>query len=72
MRPQFALSYNEELGGPNWVSWHLEQADLGRAERQDEFRPDPMLPEEWQIRPGDYQGSGYDRGHLCPAGDRTR
>jgi endonuclease G, mitochondrial len=70
-RPQFVLAYNQQNGGPNWVAWHLAASDLGSVEREDAFRPDPLLPEECQIRPGDYQGSGFDRGHQCPAGDRT-
>ena len=23
------------------------------------------------VRPNDYRGAGFDRGHLCPAGDRS-
>lgn len=70
-RPAFALSYNQANGGPNWVSWHLSQSDRGKTGRSENFRPDPLLPPESQIRPTDYRGSGYDRGHLCPSGDRT-
>ena len=69
-RAQFALSYNSAEGGPNWVSWHLQEDNLGDAQRG-KFRPDPMLPDDWQVRPNDYRGSGYDRGHVCPSGDRT-
>ena len=71
IRPQYAMSYNRDKGGPNWVSWHLAASDLGDTDRCDCFAPDALLPSTWQIRPNDYQGSGYDRGHLCPAGDRT-
>lgn len=28
-RDQDALSYHRDRGIPNWVSWHLEAADLG-------------------------------------------
>lgn len=69
--PEFALSYNQKNGGPNWVSWHLSQSDRGRSGRGNDFRPDPLLPEAAQIRPTDYRGSGYDRGHQCPSADRT-
>jgi endonuclease G len=69
--PAFALSYNEQNGGANWVSWHLAQSDRGKSGRNNDFRPDPLLPATSQIRPNDYRGSGYDRGHLCPSGDRT-
>lgn len=70
-KTEFALSYNRKNGGPNWVSWHLAQADRGRSGRADNFRPDETLPPEWAIRPTDYRASGYDRGHQCPSGDRT-
>jgi endonuclease G len=65
------MSYNRSNGGPNWVSWRLEKSDLGTVRRGD-FLPDPLLPPDMQIRPSDYRGSGYDRGHVCPSGDRTR
>ncbi len=71
-KPQFALSYNRTRGIPNWVSWQLDQGWLGEVERQNDFRPDPSLPEKWEpITPRDYRRSGYDRGHLAPSGDRT-
>jgi endonuclease G len=70
-RSQFVLSYNRAKGDPNWVSWHVQRSDLGTVERTNNFRPDLLLPEPWRIRPSDYAGSIYDRGHLCPSGDRT-
>ncbi len=69
-RPQYALSYNRRNGGPNWVAWHTDASNLGDTDRG-KFRPDPALPREWQITPTDYKGSGFDRGHVCPSGDRT-
>jgi endonuclease G len=70
-KPAYSLSYNRSNGGPNWVSWHLVQSHRGRSGRSDDFRPDATLPATAQIRPTDYRGSGYDRGHQCPSGDRT-
>ena len=69
-RPQYTLSYNRSRGEANWVAWHIDAQDLGKTDRGD-FRPDPALPAEWQIGPSDYRNSGYDRGHVCPSGDRT-
>ncbi len=69
-RPQYTLSYNHSKGESNWVAWHIDRQDLGGADRG-KFRPDPDLPADWQITPNDYRGSGYDRGHVCPSGDRT-
>jgi endonuclease G len=72
-KPQFVLSYHNTNGTPNWVSWHLQPSDLGKADRQNDFRPDPALPSQFtHVLPRDYTGSGFDRGHLCNSEDRTR
>jgi endonuclease G len=71
-KPQYVLSYNRDQGKPNWVSWHLDQNDLGSAARQDDFRADESLPSDWyQVKTSDYSGYGFDRGHNCPSADRT-
>lgn len=71
-RNEFVLSYNEERGTANWVAWHLDTTWIGNSGRQDDFREDPMLPSNWyRVDDNDYRGSGFDRGHLCPSGDRT-
>jgi len=69
----YALSYHRDNRRPNWVSWHLDSTWLGSTPRQDDFRADTTLPAGWyQVQAGDYSGSGYDRGHMCPSGDRTK
>lgn len=71
-RAQYVLSYNKEKGEPNWVAWHLDSTWIGRAPRQNNYRADSSLPPGWyQVEPYDYSGSGFDRGHNCPSGDRT-
>ena len=70
---QYVMSYHRDRSIPNWVSWHLDTTWLGTAQRQDDFRPDPSLPEGWyRVTPSDYSGSGFDRGHHTPSADRTR
>ncbi len=70
-RAQYALSYHRANGIPNWVSWHLEPSDLGTVSRGN-FITDTSLPSGWyRVATGDYSGSGYDRGHMTPSGDRT-
>ena len=68
-----ALDYNDTLGEPNWASWDLTAADAnGAVDRQDSFAADTNLPPNFHtVGTGDYSGSGYDRGHLCPSADRT-
>ncbi|SNC68317.1 endonuclease G [Hymenobacter gelipurpurascens] len=72
-KPQYVVGYNRDQGKPNWVSWHLEAADVvSLANRQDDFRNDTSLPDGWyQVQGTSYVGSGFDRGHNCPSADRT-
>src|SRR5260370_36180452 len=70
-RPQYVLSYNAETRTPNWVSWCLRWSDIGKAERGP-FEPDPLLPRGFdRVTSHVYDGSGFDRGHMCPATDRS-
>jgi endonuclease G len=72
LKRQYALSYNNSTGTPNWVSWQLSRKWLGRARRSDAFAPDRSLPAGFVVvRPNDYRAGGFDRGHLCPAADRS-
>lgn len=67
----FVLSYSPQKRVPNWVAWRLDRSYLGSVARQDDFRPDPALPARfYRVSEHDYRHSGYDRGHLCPSGDR--
>jgi endonuclease G len=72
VKPQYVLSYNDERGGPNWVSWRLVASDIGDVERQDNFHPEQSLPAGFKrVTPNDYTGTGFDRGHVCNSKDRT-
>ena len=71
-KTQYALSYHRDNGTPNWVAWHLDSSWIGSTPRQDDFRSDTTLPSGWyRVTASDFSGSGYDRGHMCPSGDRT-
>jgi endonuclease G, mitochondrial len=73
IKPQYAVSYNNSKGTPNWVSWQLNQSWLGSADRQNNFKPDNTLPTGFiRITPTMYAGSGYDKGHVAPSADRTK
>jgi endonuclease G len=70
-RPQYVLSYNAKTLIPNWVSWRLLKSDIGNVPRQP-FEPDPDLPQNFpHVTSADYAGGGFDRGHQCPAKDRS-
>lgn len=67
---QYIISYNTETFCPNYVCWSLTKDRLrGNVKRTDDFYGDPTLNEDCRVETSDYSGSGYDRGHMCPAGD---
>ncbi len=69
-RSNYTVSYNRNWNLPNWVAWELNKNETkGKNNRNEEFTSDPELPKANQVEPWDYSGSGYDRGHMCPAGD---
>jgi DNA/RNA endonuclease G (NUC1) len=71
-KPQYTLSYNRSTETPNWVAWRLDSSWIGGVSRQDDYRPDTSLPAGWyQVLSEDYGEPVYDRGHMCPSGDRT-
>ena len=68
-RASYITSYNKETRIPNWVAWHLtaEQTD-GPYKRLSNFHEDEDVPTP-RATLSDYRGSGWSRGHMCPAGD---
>ncbi|WP_394830657.1 DNA/RNA non-specific endonuclease [Pendulispora rubella] len=73
VKSEYVHSYNSSRKIPNWVSWELNTGYLGSADRSNNYRPDDTLPSGMaQASLADYSGSGYDRGHICPSGDRTK
>ncbi|MEO2054540.1 MAG: DNA/RNA non-specific endonuclease [Nitrospira sp.] len=65
----YALSHDAVLKVPDWVIYHLTRRRVaGRFPRIDHFRPDPDLEKNNRAALNDYKKSGYDRGHMAPAG----
>ncbi len=66
----YSLSYNEPFEQAEWVAYVLKKSHLTNDQRKRPFFiEDPKVKTksaDWR----NYKGSGYDRGHLCPAGDR--
>lgn len=66
----YTLCYDENYEQAKWVAYRLtaEMCNNSGEERTDNFREDPAV-KTGSATPGDYKKTGYDRGHLCPAGD---
>lgn len=65
----FTVSFNPDNKTPNYVAWILRGNKTGgRAERSNKFWTDFDLKGCPDTR--DYSRSGYDRGHMCPAGEQ--
>lgn len=66
----YTFSYSESHEQPEWVVYILRNEHLTYDDRERPyFIEDPKVKSksaDWR----NYRGSGYDRGHLCPAGDR--
>ena len=70
IRKRFAytVSYNHDTRQPNWVAWTLTRAHASGKLKRGDFEDDMDMPSPKGTK-ADYYNSGYDRGHLCPAGD---
>ncbi len=70
-RNSFAIGYSEEHEQAAWVAYELSEKYLARkTKRKDAFRQDKSL-KTGSAHPDDYRGSGFSRGHLIAAADRT-
>jgi endonuclease G len=64
------ISYNRSHKQPDWVFYPLGPERLRACvERSNSFRPDPRLAPADSAQLADYSNSGFDRGHMSPAGD---
>ena len=68
-KKSYVVSYNQDTRMPNWVAWQLtaEHTD-GELKRMNNFHEEENCPRP-RATLQDYKGSGWSRGHMCPAGD---
>lgn len=66
----YSLSYSEPHEQAEWVAYELKKEHLSNSNfKRPYFEIDKTVKTgaaSWR----NYKNSGYDRGHLCPAGDR--
>ena len=64
----FDVSFNPSMHQPNYAVWELTGDETrGEEPRASKFKPDPDVLGCATL--DDYRNSGYDRGHMAPAGD---
>ena len=66
----YSLSYSESHEQAEWVAYELKKEHLSNSNFER-----PYFEIDKAVKTGaaswrNYKNSGYDRGHLCPAGDR--
>jgi len=65
----YTLSYNEKQEQAEWIAYELKKSYV----KSNNFKR-PFFIEDPKVKTGsadwrNYKNSGYDKGHLCPAGD---
>jgi endonuclease G, mitochondrial len=66
----FTLSYSEPHEQAEWVAYELKKEHLGKTNFDRPYFIDDPEVDSGSASWKNYKRSGYDKGHLCPAGDR--
>lgn len=76
-QPIFAVRFDTSRKIPNWTAHSLSPAqkamiddNAGQMSRP-KFKPGPGVPRDQQAKNSSYTNSGYQRGHMVPAGDMS-
>lgn len=69
----YSVVYDSALLIPISADWRIDSTCLGEVKRVPSWRftEDVRVPHP-RATHDDYTNSGYDRGHMCPAADRSR
>lgn len=68
----YSFVYSEKDEQPFWVKYinTKQSISIKDFKRKNNFREDPLVKTQ-SASLEDYRNSGFDRGHLCPAGDMS-
>lgn len=65
----YVVSFNADTKLPNWVAYELTDVEAnGTCKRDGRFYTDPDVKGA-QANYEDYRNTGWDKGHIAPAGD---
>ena len=68
----FIIQHDNTAKIPAWVAYTLTPSHaIGCVVRTNSFATDKFLPEGGRSESSDYEGSGFDQGHLVPNGDMS-
>ena len=69
----YVVAYDTKNRTAFWSAEHISKAIFAKSgsrdRRNSKFQEDERLPAVFRAKMADYQGSGFDRGHLTPAAD---
>jgi endonuclease G len=66
----YSLSYNEKYEQAEWVAYELKKEHIVHSDFDRPYFINDSKIKTKSAHYKNYKNSGYDRGHLCPAGDR--
>jgi len=66
----YSLSYSEPHEQAEWVAYELKSSHLSSINRKRPYFEIDDAVKTGAAHWNNYKKSGYDKGHLCPAGDR--
>lgn len=66
----YSLSYSEPHEQAEWVAYELKSSHLSSTNHKRPYFEIDNAVKSGAAHWRNYKQSGYDRGHLCPAGDR--
>lgn len=66
----YSLSYSETHEQAEWVAYELKKSHISNTNHKRPYFEIDKAVKSGAASWRNYKNSGYDRGHLCPAGDR--